>query len=96
MKDLRLRVNAVSTAQRAAPDEHAVPEFQEFKGTYPDPAMIGNLAPAYGLWTRHVRNLTLERVAFVPTSPDPRPMIETLDTTELCSGSPSGNRRDRT
>lgn len=78
IRDLRVRVNA---ARGVPPDEHAVSEFE---GAYPDPAMIGNLAPAYGLWTRHVRNLTLEQVAFVPTSPDPRPMIETLDTTELC------------
>jgi Glycosyl hydrolases family 28 len=78
IRDLRLQVNA---AQGLGPDEHAVSEFQ---GVYPDAAMIGKLAPAYGLWTRHVRNLTLERVEFVPTSPDPRPMIETLDTTEPC------------
>ncbi len=84
IRDLRLEVNA---APGPAPDEHAVPEFQ---GVYPDAAMIGKLAPAYGLWTRHVRNLTLERVAFLPTSPDPRPMIETLDTTELCPKKPIG------
>ncbi|MGB6488303.1 MAG: hypothetical protein WBE91_15610 [Steroidobacteraceae bacterium] len=35
---------------------------------------------------RHVRNLTLDRVRVVATSSDPRPMIETLDTTELCPG----------
>lgn len=77
VRDLRVRVNA---GHGPAPEEHAVPEFQ---GIYPDAAMIGPLAPAYGLWTRHVRNLTLDRVDFIPTSPDPRPMIETLDTTRL-------------
>lgn len=76
IRDLELKVSA---AQAPAPDERAIPEFQ---GVYPDAAMIGKLAPAYGLWTRHVRNLTLDRVSFIPTSPDPRPMIETLDTTE--------------
>jgi hypothetical protein len=80
VSNLRLKVNA---AHGAAPDERAVSEFE---GVYPDAAMIGELAPAYGLWTRHVRNLTLERVRFVPTSSDPRPMIATLDTTELCPG----------
>ncbi|MHB8816895.1 MAG: glycoside hydrolase family 28 protein [Steroidobacteraceae bacterium] len=79
IRDLQLKVDA---ARGPAPDERAVSEFQ---GVYPDAGMIGELAPAYGLWTRHVRNLTLERVAFVPTSPDSRPMIETLDTTQLCS-----------
>jgi len=80
VSNLRLEVNP---AHGAAPDEHAVSEFE---GVYPDAAMIGELAPAYGLWARHVRNLTLERVRFVPTSSDPRPMIETLDTTEPCPG----------
>jgi len=79
VRGLRLGVNG---AGGAAPDEHTVPEFE---GVYPDAAMIGKLAPAYGLWTRHVRNLTLERVGFVTMSPDARPMIETLDTTGLCS-----------
>lgn len=78
VRDLRLEVNA---AQGPVPDQHAVSEFE---GVYPDAGMIGKLTPAYGLWTRHVRNLTLERVAFVATASDPRPMIETLDTTELC------------
>jgi hypothetical protein len=55
----------------------------EFAGVYPDAAMIGELAPAFGLWTRHVRNLSLERVAFTRTAPDTRPMIETQDTSEL-------------
>ena len=31
--------------------------------------------PAYGLWTRHVRRLTLQRVRFTTTGPDPRPML---------------------
>jgi hypothetical protein len=80
IRDLRLKVNP---AQGRAPAESAIPELA---GVYPDAAMVGNLAPAYGLWTRHVRNLTLESVAFVPTSADPRPMIETLDTTQVCRG----------
>lgn len=75
IRNLRLKVNA---AREAAPDEHAVSEFE---GIYPDAIMIGRLAPAFGLWTRHVRNLTLEQVRFVATSADSRPMIETLDTT---------------
>lgn len=78
IRDLRMKVSA---AQGPAPDEHSVPEFE---GVYPDAAMIGKLGPAYGLWARHLRNLTLERVAFEPISPDARPMIETLDTTGLC------------
>jgi hypothetical protein len=45
--------------------------------------MIGERAPAYGLWTRHVRNRSLERVAFTRTAPDTRPMIGTQDTSEL-------------
>lgn len=77
IRNLQLEVNA---AHGPAPDENAVPEFA---GVYPDAAMIGELAPAFGLWTRHVRNLSLERVAFTRTAPDTRPMIETQDTSEL-------------
>ena len=76
IRDLRLEVDG---ADGPAPDENAV---SEFAGVYPDAAMIGELAPAYGLWTRHVRNLSLERVAFIPKTPDTRLMIETQDTTE--------------
>ena len=78
IRDLRLKVNS---GREIPPDQRTVAEFE---GVYPDAAMIGGETPAYGLWTRHVRNLTLQRVAFVPTSPDPRPMIQTLDTTGLC------------
>ena len=35
------------------------------------------LAPAYGLWARHVRRLTLINVDFVVDQPDPRPEILT-------------------
>lgn len=79
IRDLRLQVDA---GHGIPPDQRTVPQFE---GVYPDAAMIGTQAPAYGLWARHVRNLTLERVAFVPTSPDRRPMIQTLDTAGLCS-----------
>jgi hypothetical protein len=79
IRDLRMKVNA---GHGAVPDEHSVSEFE---GVYPDAAMIGRLTPAYGLWARHVRNLILERARFIPTAPDPRPMIETLDTVGLCT-----------
>lgn len=76
IRNLRLEVDP---GHGPAPDENKV---SEFAGVYPDAAMIGDLAPAYGLWARHVRNLSLERVAFTRTAPDTRPMIETQDTTE--------------
>jgi hypothetical protein len=69
----------VRTACRPGPADSG-----PISSVYPDAGMIGKLAPAYGLWTRHVRNLTLRRVEFIPTAPDPRPMIETMDTTKLC------------
>lgn len=78
IRDLRLRVDP---ARGPVPNEHAVADFRH---TYPDAAMIGPVAPAYGLWTRHVRRLTLIRVVFIPTGPDPRPMIQTLDTSGVC------------
>jgi hypothetical protein len=39
--------------------------------------MFSTVMPAYGLWTRHVRGLALQRVRFTTTGPDPRPMLST-------------------
>ena len=47
----------------------------ELRGVYPDAHMIDDRgdAPAYGLWARHIRRLTLSDYAVNPDGEDPRP-----------------------
>ena len=42
---------------------------------YPEVKTFGPTIPAYGLWARHVRNLTLRNVKFLLKKPDARPEI---------------------
>lgn len=58
---------------------------------YPEPSMFGVL-PAWGLWTRHVRDLSLDRVT-METAGDVRPAIVTEDTVARASGTPLWPRR---
>ena len=53
-------------------DEDAI---DELRGVYPDAHMIDDQgdAPAYGLWARHIRRLTLSDYAVTPDGMDPRP-----------------------
>ena len=65
-----------------APGEAAIAEKP---GDYPDPPMFGEVLPAYGLWARHLTNLTLIDVRFPMSGTDPRPMFRTsFDTTGVC------------
>jgi len=54
----------------------------ELPADYPDTKMIGPLAPAFGLWTRHIERLTLINVRFSTEGPDKRPMLK-VDTDSL-------------
>jgi hypothetical protein len=45
--------------------------------------MFAPVMPASGLWTRHVRGLTLQRVRFTTTGPDPRPTLLSGPDTDL-------------
>ena len=66
----------VDIPMRAAGEHAAAPkEIPEAPAEYPDPHMFSTVMPAYGLWTRHVRRLTLQRVRFSVSGPDPRPML---------------------
>jgi len=50
-------------------------DFDEMRGIYPDAHMIDDIgdAPAYALWARHVRGLTLVDYDVQPTAHDRRP-----------------------
>lgn len=62
---------------RELPARTALPEkaFGDFRGFYPDAHMIDPVgdAPAYALWARHIRGLTLLDYRILPAAPDPRP-----------------------
>lgn len=62
----------MAAAAGSAPRGQDIPEAP---ADYPDPHMFAAVMPAYGLWTRHVRRLTLQRVRFTTNGPDPRPML---------------------
>ena len=57
-----------------APDAQA---YSDFKGAYPDAHMIDAVgpSPAYGLWTRHARNITLSDYQVLPDGQDTRPAL---------------------
>ena len=62
-----------TAARTAVPEEN----FGDFRGAYPDAHMIDSLgtAPAYALWARHIRGLTLEDYQVLPAGNDPRPAL---------------------
>ena len=45
---------------------------------YPEPSMFG-VTPAFGLWVRHARKVTLENVRLETETPDARPALATED-----------------
>ena len=45
----------------------------EKENAYPENRMFGHALPAYGLYVRHVKNLTLENIQCVTRAPDARP-----------------------
>ena len=77
----RVRLS-VSPADRPAPPEAAIPERRD---AYPDANMFGEVSPAYGLWARHARRVSLIDVRLAPTGPDPRPAYKTSDVEGFCA-----------
>ncbi|HEY8995317.1 MAG TPA: glycoside hydrolase family 28 protein [Lacunisphaera sp.] len=62
------------TAQDA---ERVVPEYED-NNRYPEPYRLGKL-PAWGLFARHVTNLTVDGVEFRTAKPDLRPVVRLDD-----------------
>jgi polygalacturonase len=54
----------------------------ELADAYPEPSMFG-ITPASGLWVRHVRGLTMERVSLENSEGDPRPAMLFDDVEEV-------------
>lgn len=85
IEDVVLRdVNiGVAATRQPVPDEEKIDELRD---QYPDAFMVGEITPAYGLWTRHIRNLTMVRVNFIANGPDSRPMmLMKPDSLDICS-----------
>lgn len=56
-------------------DEDAKSVVPEAIDQYPEVKTFGPKIPAYGVWARHVKGLTLRNVSFDLKNPDQRPMI---------------------
>jgi hypothetical protein len=74
-------------------EEAARRDLPELEDLYPEYFMFGVL-PAYGLYARHVRGLTLHNVQFELTSPDARPAVTCDDAAnvEICGLKADGAR----
>jgi hypothetical protein len=71
LRDVTIKMAAAQEPAMKAAD---VPVSQDI---YPDPHMYATVMPAYGLWTRHVRELSLVRVRFLNAGKDARPAMLT-------------------
>jgi len=69
LRDVNL---AMSPATEPVLEAAKVPDGRDL---YPDPHMFSTVMPAYGLWARNVRHLTLQRVRFTVSGKDPRPAL---------------------
>ena len=60
----------------------------EDRAEYPDPHMFATVMPAYGLWLRHAREVSLLRVRFASAGKDARPaLLAGVDAAFACAGS---------
>ena len=81
LQDIDIKM-AAATGPAASPAD-----IPEDRGAYPDPHMFSKVMPAYGLWARHLHQLTLLRVRFVSAGEEARPMILAgAGTSMTCDG----------
>src|SRR5262249_4950264 len=76
VSDITLR-NIRIASRGGGDDAVTLREGPEHEKRYPDAAMFPVL-PAYGLYARHVRRLSVERIQLIVDQPDERPAV-TLD-----------------
>ena len=69
----RIRIRQKASGRPLRKEE----DFDDMRGVYPDAHMIDAVgdAPAYALWARHVRDLSLVGYSIIPDEPDPRPAV---------------------
>lgn len=63
--------------------EHASRQVQEAENQYPEIKTFGPFVPAYGVWARHIRNLSLKNVKFKIGEKDFRPALILEDANEV-------------
>lgn len=77
LRDIRVEVLGNGTAAHAA---KAVPEKEK---AYPENRMFGDSLPAYGLYVRHAKGITLDNVQFTLRNPDARPALVFEDAQQV-------------
>jgi hypothetical protein len=63
--------------------DHARAVVQENIESYPEINRFGKTLPAYGVFLRHARDVTLENVTFTLATPDHRPALVAEDVSDL-------------
>jgi len=74
LENIRIELAGGGTA------EEAKVQLAENEATYPEYNMFGKVMPAYGIYARHVRGLTLADVQTTVVKPDARPATVLIDT----------------
>jgi hypothetical protein len=57
-------------------------QLPEKEAAYPEFNMFGKTLPAYGIYARHVRGMTLRAVTTTPLKPDARPATVMIDVAQ--------------
>jgi hypothetical protein len=70
----KIRKKARASSSRPKPEDAAAP-VPEKEASYPENRMFGPCLPAYGLYVRHVKGLSMQNVRFGLNAPDVRPAI---------------------
>ncbi len=77
----KIKIYQKCTEKRVTKDS----DFDEMYGCYPDAHMICKVgdAPAYGLWVRHVKSLSLYSYQVIPIGTDLRPRIVAVNDSDV-------------
>lgn len=78
-----IRLSNISLRFRGGVSRKVDPDYPELGTKYPEPAKFLGTCPAYGLFARHVKGLTLSNVDFMLEQPDVRPCVITTDVEGL-------------
>ena len=63
--------------------EDAMIKLPEMEKAYPEYEMFGKVMPAHGIYARHVRGLTLDKIQMTTLNPDARPATVFIDVEEV-------------
>jgi polygalacturonase len=77
LQNIQIELPGGGTAKAAAV------QLPEKESAYPEYNMFGKTLPAYGLYARHVRGLTLQNVQLISLKPDARPATIFIDVHDV-------------